>query len=83
MLGLGVRSGELNASTILIPNSSVYNRRVAPASAPTQYIKRIQTTAAIRVFAGLTPGQIDAVDANVAGSAGPGDWSDAARLMAV
>lgn len=83
VLSLGARTRELNASTTPIPNGYTYNWRVALASAPTQYLQRVQTTAASNVFTGLTPGQIYAVDVNVVGSAGPSDWSDAAQLMVV
>lgn len=83
VLVLGARTGELNASTPPIPNGYTYNWRLSLASAPTQYIQRLQTTAASLVFTRLTPGQIYAVDVNVVGSAGPSDWSDSAQLMVV
>ena len=83
VLSFGARTGELNASTPPIPNGYTYNWRVTLASAPTQYLQRVQTTAASNVFIRLTPGQIYAVDVNVVGAAGPSDWSDVAQLMVV
>lgn len=83
VLSLGARTRELVASTPPVPNGYTYNWRVALASAPTQYVQRIQTTAASDIFDGLTPGQIYLVDVNVVGSAGSSDWSDTAQLMVV
>ncbi len=83
VLSLGARTGELNADTTPQVNSYIYNWRIALASKPDDYIQRTQTTAASKVFGGLTPGQIYTVEVNVMGSAGPSDWSDAATLMVV
>jgi hypothetical protein len=83
VLTLGARTRELDATTERVPNGFVYNWRAALASAPTQYVKLMQTTAASTTFVGLTPGQIYLVGVNVVGSQGPSDWSDNAQLMVV
>jgi hypothetical protein len=83
VLTLGARTRELDAFTEPVPNRSIYNWRVALASAPTQYVKLVQTTAASVTFVGLTPGQIYLVGVNVVGSKGPSDWSDNAQMMVV
>ena len=46
-------------------------------------IKDAQTTAASASFYDLTPGEIYNIEAQVIGSAGPSDWSDAGSLMVV
>ena len=83
VLNIGVRTGELVASTSRIVNGYTYNWRVATQEAPATYVQEVQTTAASNVFEGLTPGEVYLVDVNVIGSAGPSDWSDVASLMVV
>jgi hypothetical protein len=83
VLVTGARSGDLAAVAAPVANAYTYNWRVALASAPTDYVQEVQTTAARTIFSGLTPGQIYAVDLNAVGSAGPSDWSNAAELMVV
>ena len=82
-LGLGVRSGQLTASTTPVPNGYTYNWRVSLPGNPPDIKVRVQTTAASNVFDNLTPGQIYLVDVNVVGSAGPSDYSDNSQLMVV
>ena len=82
LLSLGVRSGQLAASTPPVPNGYTYNWRVSTGTPPVITV-RVQTTAASNLFENLTPGQIYLVDVNVVGSAGPSDYSDAAQLMVV
>lgn len=80
---LGSRSGELNANASPITGAAIYNWRLSAANAPTVVVQTAQTTAASNVFDNLTPGVIYNVEANVVGSAGPSDWSDAVPLMVV
>jgi len=60
-----------------------YNWRVALASAPTVYVQTAQTTGGRTKFAGLTPGHVYNIEANVVGAAGVSDWSDAGSLMVI
>jgi len=83
VLSLGSLTGELDAYTKPIPNTSLYSWRVALASSPEIYVIEEQTTAASIVFSGLIPGQVYLVDVNAIGSAGPSNWSDTAQLMVV
>jgi hypothetical protein len=64
-----------------INGAYIYNWRVALASAPTVYVKQVQTTAASNTFDGLTPGQIYNVQLNAVGTAGTTDWSGPGELM--
>ena len=82
LLSLGVRSGQLAASTPPVPNGYTYNWRVSTGTPPVITV-RVQTTAASNLFENLTPGQIYLVDVNVVGSAGPSDFSDTTQLMVV
>ena len=82
VLSLGVRSGQLVASTPPVPNGYTYNWRVSTGTPPVITV-RVQTTAASNLFENLTPGQSYLVDVNVVGSAGPSDYSDTAQLMVV
>ena len=80
-LSQGAVTGSLNASTPPINGAYIYNWRVALASAPTVYVKQVQTTAASNTFDGLTPGQIYNVQLNAVGTAGTTDWSGPGELM--
>lgn len=83
VLSFGPRSGELAVSTTPLARAYTYNWRVALAASPAVSVQKAQTTAASIVFAGLTPGQIYAVEVNAVGSQGPSDWSDPSQLMVV
>jgi hypothetical protein len=82
-LSQGAVTGSLDASTSPVAGSYIYNWRVALASAPTVYVKQVQTTAASNTFEGLTPGQIYNVQLNAVGTAGTTDWSGPGELMVV
>jgi len=56
-------------------------RRVALVSAPTVFVKQVQTTAASNTFDGLTQGQIYNVQLNAVGAAGTSDSSGPGELM--
>lgn len=77
----GKNSGELSAVSAPVFGAYTYNWRLALASAPTVYIKQLQTTAASNIFTGLTPGQTYTVQLNAVGSAGTSDWSDDGETM--
>jgi hypothetical protein len=77
----GPVSGSLSASTPPINGAYIYNWRVALASAPTVFVKQVQSTAASNTFDGLTPGQIYNVQLNAVGTAGASDWSGPGELM--
>jgi hypothetical protein len=80
-LSQGPVTGSLNAATSPINGSYIYNWRVALASAPTVFVKQVQTTAASNTFEDLTPGQIYNVQLNAVGAAGTTDWSGPGELM--
>jgi hypothetical protein len=82
-LSQGAVTGSLNAETSPVVGSYIYNWRLALASAPTVYVKQVQTTAAKNTFDGLTPGQIYNVQLNAVGTAGTSDWSNAGELMVI
>jgi hypothetical protein len=82
-LKLGARSGQLDASVSPIYGAASYNWRVALASAPTMFVRTVQTTGGRYSFEGLTPGQTYNVEVNAVGALGPSDWSDPAASMAV
>jgi len=77
----GPVTGSLSASTPPINGAYIYNWRVALASAPTVYVKQVQSTAASKTFEGLTPGQVYNVQLNAVGTAGTSDWSGPGELM--
>jgi len=79
----GPVTGSLGASTQPINGAYIYNWRLALASAPTVYVKQVQTPAASNTFEGLTAGQIYNVQLNAVGTAGTTDWSDTSTLMVV
>ena len=80
-LSQGPVTGSLSASTPPINGSYIYNWRVALASAPAAFVKKVQSTAARNTFDGLTPGQIYNVQLNAVGTAGVTDWSGPGELM--
>ena len=80
-LSQGPVTGSLSAVTPPINGAYIYNWRVALASAPTVFVKQVQTTAASNTFDGLTPGQIYNVQLNAVGTAGTTDWSGPGELM--
>jgi hypothetical protein len=77
----GPVSGSLTAVTAPVFGASVYNWRLALASAPTAFLQTKQSTGARFTFEGLTPGQVYSVELNAVGSAGTSDWSDVGSLM--
>lgn len=77
----GKLSGQLDAATSPIYGGQAFLWRVALDSAPEVYVQTAQTTAASASFYDLTPGEIYNIEAQVIGSAGPSDWSDAGILM--
>ena len=79
----GKLSGQLDASTTPVYGGQAYLWRVALAETPEVYVQTAQTTAASTPFYDLTPGEIYNIEAQVIGSAGPSDWSDAGSLMAI
>ena len=80
-----VKKGPVSGSVIAVSapvfGASVYNWRVALASAPTAYVQTKQSTGARFTFEGLTPGQLYNIELNAVGSAGTSDWSDGGSLM--
>jgi hypothetical protein len=78
----GPVSGTLLAVTAPVFGASVYNWRVALASAPSVYVQTKQSTAARFLFETLTPGQIYNIQLNAVGAAGTSDWSDDGSGMA-
>ena len=83
VLSQGSRSGEIDVSTRPIANASIYNWRIALATAPDDYLQQSQTTAASNTFEGLTPGQAYQVDVSAVGTAGPSGWSDTAQMIVI
>lgn len=83
VLSQGPVSGSLGASTPPVNGAYIYNWRVALASAPTTYVKQVQSTAASNTFDGLTPGQVYNVQLNAVGTAGASDWSGPGELMII
>jgi hypothetical protein len=81
VLKQGAKSGVLAAKSSPVEGASVYNWRIALASAPTQFVQTAQTTAARTTFAELTPGQVYNVQLNAVGASGTSDWSDDATSM--
>jgi hypothetical protein len=80
---LGARTGELQAVAAPVAGAAIYNWRLSAATAPTVWLQTAQTTGGRNVFAGLTPGVVYNIEANVVGSAGPSNWSDPVPLMVV
>ncbi len=79
---LGVHSGELDASVPAIPGALLYGWRVTTGPSGT-VVRTSQTSASYTTFAGLTPGVIYFVEANVVGTAGASDWSGPISQMVV
>ena len=79
----GPVTGAMRAVIRPVYGAFTYNWRVALASAPTVYVKTVQTTGGRMLFQGLTPGQLYLVQVNAVGAAGTSDWSDASSLMVV
>ena len=82
-LNLGELSGELYAVVSPVFGASVYNWRLAAATAPNTVLQTAQTTGGRTTFTGLTPGVVYVAQVNAVGSAGPSDWSQPVSQMAV
>ncbi len=79
---LGLHSGELDASVAPVPGALLYTWRVT--TGPTRaVVKTSQSSATYTTFAGLTPGVIYFVEANVVGTAGPSNWTGPISQMVV
>ncbi|MDQ6654437.1 MAG: fibronectin type III domain-containing protein [Verrucomicrobiota bacterium] len=79
----GKLSGELLAATKAVYGAQTYNWRVALESAPTDYVRTLQTTSSRISVGGLTPGLIYRVQVNAVGAAGASEWSDDGALMVI
>jgi hypothetical protein len=79
---LGFYSGELDASVEPVSGALLYSWRVTTGPSRT-VVQTKQTSATSTTFAGLTPGVIYFVEANVVGTAGPSDWTGPASRMVV
>ena len=79
---LGLHSGELDASVAPVSGALLYTWRVT--TGPTrEVVKTSQSSATYTTFAGLTPGVIYFVEANVVGTAGPSNWTGPVSQMVV
>ena len=79
---LGSRTGELNASVDPVPGAILYSWRVTTGPSRT-VVQTKQSSATSTTFAGLIPGVIYFVEANVVGTAGASDWTGPVSQMVV
>ena len=81
-VALGPRTGELDAKVNPVAGAAVYNWELT-TSGQSKPLQTAQTTAARKLFRGLTPGVVYAITCNVVGTSGPSNWSDPISQMAV
>lgn len=79
---LGPHSGELDAGVAPIPGALLYGWRVTTGPSGT-VVQTKQSSATYTTFAGLIPGVIYFVEANVVGTAGASDWTGPVSQMVV
>jgi hypothetical protein len=79
----GMVTGSMKASSSPVNGASIYNWRLALASAPTVFLQTAQIPGSRITFEGLTPGQIYNVQLNAVGAAGTSDWSDDGSMMII